>query len=207
MNALSSDFIIRSVREGVVKEVSFSKGIILDEKEWKDHEEPNGTYVAFEPDPEIFRNYHYIKDYVVNMAKNYTFLNCGLTVELNGERYYSKNGLKDLLEENMDENPLYPIIHLKDDDIEVAITHGYRYGENYYSFVNGQHTTQGGTHLQAFREIYVKTIRDFYKKDFDPSDIRASIVAALSIKVEEPVFESQTKTKLGSKEISPDGPQ
>jgi topoisomerase-4 subunit B len=206
VNALSSDFIIRSAREGKVKEVRFSKGNIINEEEWNDGEEANGTLVTFEPDPEIFRNYHYIEDYVVNMAKNYTFLNYGLTVELNGERYYSKNGLKDLLEENIDENPLYPIIHLKGDDIEVAITHGYRYGENYYSFVNGQHTTQGGTHLQAFREIYIKTIRDFYKKDFDPSDIRASIVAAVSIKVEEPVFESQTKTKLGSKEIGPNGP-
>ena len=140
------------------------------------------------------------------MVKNYTFLNAGLTIEYNGEKYYSRNGLRDLLEENMDEDPIYPVIHLKGEDIEVAITHGNQYGEDYYSFVNGQHTTQGGTHLQAFREVYIKTIRDFYKKDFDPSDIRASIVAAVSIKVEEPVFESQTKTKLGSKDIGPNGP-
>jgi len=206
VNALSSKFNIRSIREGVAKEIRFSKGIKSGEKNWKTTEELNGTLVSFEPDPEIFSKYHYISDYVVNMAKNYTFLNAGLTVELNGERYYSRNGLRDLLEENIDDDPIYPIIHLKGEDIEIAITHGNRYGEEYYSFVNGQHTTQGGTHLQAFREIYVKTIRDFYKKDFDPSDIRASIVAAVSIKVEEPVFESQTKTKLGSREIGPDGP-
>jgi topoisomerase IV subunit B len=205
VNALSANFIIRSVREGSAKEICFSKGIQSGEKDWKDPAEPDGTLVAFEPDPEIFRNFHYINDYVVNMAKNYTFLNAGLTIEFNGERFYSRNGLKDLLEENLDDDPIYPIIHLKGEDIEIAITHGNRYGEDYYSFVNGQHTTQGGTHLQTFREIYVKTIRDFYKKDFDPSDIRASIVAAVSIKVEEPVFESQTKTKLGSREISPGG--
>jgi topoisomerase IV subunit B len=169
-------------------------------------DEPNGTLVTFDPDPEIFRNFHYISDYVVNMIKYYTFLNAGLVIEFNGEKFYSRNGLRDLLEENMDDDPIYPIIHLKGEDIEIAVTHGNRYGEDYYSFVNGQHTTQGGTHLQAFREVYVKTIRDFYKKDFDPSDIRASIVAAVSIKVEEPVFESQTKTKLGSKDIGPNGP-
>jgi len=206
VNALSANFNIRSVRDGVAKEIRFSKGIKSGEKNWKTTEELNGTLVSFEPDPEIFSKYHYISDYVVNMAKNYTFLNAGLTVEFNGERYYSRNGLRDLLEENIDDDPIYPIIHLKGEDIEIAITHGNRYGEEYYSFVNGQHTTQGGTHLQAFREIYVKTIRDFYKKDFDPSDIRASIVAAVSIKVEEPVFESQTKTKLGSREIGPEGP-
>ena len=142
----------------------------------------------------------------MNMLKNYTFLNSGLTIEFNGEKYFSRNGLRDLLEENMDHHPIYPIIHLKGEDIEVALTHGNQYGEDYYSFVNGQHTSQGGSHLQAFREVLVKTIREFYKKDFDPSDIRASIVAAVSIKVEEPVFESQTKTKLGSKDIGPDGP-
>jgi len=205
VNALSSNFTIRSAREGRVKEVSFSRGIMTDEKEWTDSNETEGTMVIFEPDQEIFRNFRYIGDYVINMAKNYTFLNAGLTVEFNGERFYSRNGLRDLLEENMDDEPIYPIIHLRGEDIEIAITHGNRYGENYYSFVNGQHTTQGGTHLQAFREVLVKTIRDFYKKEFDPSDIRASIVAAVSIKVEEPVFESQTKTKLGSRDIGPDG--
>jgi topoisomerase-4 subunit B len=180
--------------------------MIEDEKDIKGLDEPNGTLVAFEPDEAIFSKFHYISDYVVNMVKNYTYLNAGLVIEYNGERFYSRNGLRDLLEDNIDENPIYPIIHLKGEDIEIAITHGNRYGENYYSFVNGQHTTQGGTHLQAFREVYVKTIRDFFKKDFDPSDIRASIVAAVSIKVEEPVFESQTKTKLGSKDIGPNGP-
>ena len=142
----------------------------------------------------------------MNMLKNYTFLNSGLTIEFDGEKYISRNGLRDLLEENMDHNPIYPIIHLRGEDIEIAITHGNQYGEDYYSFVNGQHTTQGGSHLAAFREVLVKTIREFYKKDFDASDIRASIVAAVSIKVEEPVFESQTKTKLGSKDIGPNGP-
>ena len=206
VNALSSDFTIKAVREGMGKEINFSKGMVMGEKALKELDEPNGTMVSFEPDQTLFKKYHYISDYVVNMLKNYTFLNAGLTIEFNGERYYSRNGLRDLLEENMDHEPIYPIIHLKGEDIEVAITHGNQYGEDYYSFVNGQHTTQGGTHLQAFREVLVKTIRDFYKKDFDPSDIRASIVAAVSIKVEEPVFESQTKTKLGSRDIGPDGP-
>ena len=206
VNALSSSFKIKAVRDGVAKEAFFSQGNIINENDFQSLNEPNGTEVVFEPDIAIFRKYHFINDYVVNMIKNYTFLNAGLTIEYNGERFYSKNGLRDLLEENMDHEPLYPIIHLRGDDIEVAITHGNQYGEDYYSFVNGQHTIQGGTHLQAFREVLVKTIRDFYKKDFDPSDIRASIVAAISIKVEEPVFESQTKTKLGSKDIGPNGP-
>ncbi len=206
VNALSSEFIIKSVREGAGKEVHFSQGVITEEKDLTGLEEPNGTMVSFEPDLTVFKKYRYISDYVENMIKNYTFLNAGLTIEYNGEKFYSKNGLRDLLEENMDHEPVYPIIHLRGEDIEVAITHGNQYGEDYYSFVNGQHTTQGGTHLLAFREVLVKTIRDFYKKDFDPSDIRASIVAAVSIKVEEPVFESQTKTKLGSKDIGPNGP-
>ncbi len=206
VNALSVDFSIKAIREGVAKEVFFSRGIKTDEKDYKGLEEENGTSVSFVPDQAVFKKYRYISDYVVNMLKNYTFLNAGLTIEYNGEKYYSRNGLRDLLEENMDHKPIYPIIHLKGEDIEVALTHGNQYGEDYYSFVNGQHTTQGGTHLQAFREVIVKTIREFYKKDFDPSDIRASIVAAISIKVEEPVFESQTKTKLGSKDIGPDGP-
>lgn len=206
VNALSSKFTIRSIRDGVGREIEFERGIASSEKDLTLPGEPNGTEVIFKPDLEVFSNYHYISDYVVNMVKYYTFLNGGLTIEYNGQRFYSRNGLHDLLEENMDEEPLYPIIHLKGDDIEIAVTHGNRYGEDYYSFVNGQHTTQGGTHLQAFREVYIKTIRDFYKKDFEPSDIRASIVAAVSIKVEEPVFESQTKTKLGSRDVGPDGP-
>ncbi|MCD6355101.1 MAG: type IIA DNA topoisomerase subunit B [Prolixibacteraceae bacterium] len=206
VNALSSKFTIKAIREGVAKEVVFSQGIKTGEKDYKGLDEPNGTLVSFEPDTAIFKKFHYINDFVVNMIKNYTFLNSGLTIEFNGEKFHSRNGLRDLLEENMDHDPIYPIIHLKGDDIEAAITHGNQYGEDYYSFVNGQHTTQGGTHLQAFREVLVKTIREFYKKDFEPSDIRASIVAAISIKVEEPVFESQTKTKLGSKDIGPNGP-
>ena len=206
VNALSIDFSIKAVREGVAKEVFFSKGIKVDEKNYKGLDEENGTIVSFVPDALMFKKFRYKSDYVVNMLKNYTFLNSGLTIEFNGEKYYSRNGLRDLLEENMDHNPIYPIVHLKGEDIEIALTHGNQYGEDYYSFVNGQHTTQGGTHLQTFREVLVRTIREFYKKDFDPSDIRASIVAAVSIKVEEPIFESQTKTKLGSKDIGPNGP-
>ncbi|HKM93290.1 MAG TPA: DNA topoisomerase IV subunit B [Prolixibacteraceae bacterium] len=206
VNALSSSFSIYSYREGEVKEASFSQGLIVKEEPLRPTEEPNGTMVAFKPDESIFKSYHYISDYISSMMKNYTFLNAGLVIEFNGEKFHSKNGLFDLLNENMDSEPLYPIIHLKGEDIEVALTHGNQYGEDYYSFVNGQHTTQGGTHLLAFREALVKTIRDFYKKDFDSSDIRASIIAAVSIKVEEPVFESQTKTKLGSKDIGLEGP-
>ena len=206
VNALSSIFTIKAIRDGVAKEVSFSKGIKADEKDYKGLQEENGTLVTFVPDAGVFKKYRYMNDYIENMIKNYTFLNAGLSIEFNGERFYSRNGLRDLLEENMDHDPIYPIIHLKGEDIEVAITHGNQYGEDYYSFVNGQHTTQGGTHLQVFREVLVKTIREFYKKEFDPSDIRASIVAAISIKVEEPVFESQTKTKLGSRDIGPNGP-
>lgn len=206
VNALSSEFKIRAIREGQVKEIHFSRGMQTQEFPLGPTEEPNGTHVEFTPDDSIFRSFRYISDFVVNMIKNYTFLNAGLVVEFNGVKYQSKNGLKDLLEENLEAEPLYPVVHLKGEDIEIALTHGNQYGEDYYSFVNGQHTSQGGTHLQSFREVVVKTIRDFYKKDFDPSDIRASIVAAISIKVEEPVFESQTKTKLGSRDMGPEGP-
>jgi topoisomerase-4 subunit B len=164
VNALSSYFQIKSFREGEVKELEFSEGNLQREMDVVPTNEPNGTYVCFTPDASVFKNYHFIDDYVVNMVKNYTFLNAGLTIEFNGERYYSRNGLRDLLEENMESEPLYPIIHLKNGDIEIAITHGNQYGEDYYSFVNGQHTTQGGTHLMAFREAIVKTIRDFTKK-------------------------------------------
>jgi topoisomerase-4 subunit B len=205
VNALSAAFSIKSVRDGRIKIIDFSKGDVVVENEELPTEEPNGTTVVFTPDEEIFRTYHYIDEYVVAMLKNYTYLNAGLVINYNGEKYISKNGLYDLLNENIGQEPLYPIIHLKGEDIESAITHGNQYGEDYYSFVNGQHTVQGGTHLAAFREALIKTIRDFYKKEFDASDIRASIVAAISIKVEEPVFESQTKTKLGSRDISPDG--
>ena len=206
VNALSSSFIISAFREGKGKRVEFQQGVLVEEVDIDKTDELNGTLITFVPDSTIFREFHFIADFVVSMLKNYVFLNAGLTINFNGEKYLSKNGLLDLLEENLDQPSLYPIVHLKDEDIELAITHGNQYGEDYYSFVNGQHTTQGGTHLAAFREAVVKTIRDFYKKDFDASDIRASIVAAISIKVEEPVFESQTKTKLGSRDIGPNGP-
>jgi topoisomerase-4 subunit B len=206
VNALSSKFVISAFREGEVKEVEFSCGVKVKEEKVRPTEENNGTLVSFKPDESIFNGYHFISDYISAMMKNYTFLNAGLVIDFNGEKYQSKNGLLDLLNENMDSDSVYPVIHFKDEDIEVAMTHGNQYGENYYTFVNGQHTTQGGSHLLAFREAIVKTIREFYKKDFDASDIRASIIAAISIKVEEPVFESQTKTKLGSKDIGPNGP-
>ncbi|HEY3388836.1 MAG TPA: ATP-binding protein, partial [Prolixibacteraceae bacterium] len=206
VNALSMNFSIKSVREGRLKRIDFSKGELIKEYPEVPTEEINGTGVAFTPDSEIFKNYHYIEEFVVPLLKNYTFLNAGLIIYFNGEKYLSKNGLYDLLEENIDQEPVYPIIHLKGEDIEVALTHSNQYGEDYYTFVNGQFTPQGGTHLAAFREALVKTIRDYYHKEFDASDIRASIVSALSIKVEEPIFESQTKTKLGSKDMGPEGP-
>ncbi|MCG8412527.1 MAG: type IIA DNA topoisomerase subunit B [Bacteroidales bacterium] len=205
VNALSSSFVIEAFREGEVKRIEFEYGNVVSENDIEKTSEKNGTQTTFIPDKDIFNDYHYIEEYVVSLIKNYVYLNSGLIIKLNNEKYFSKNGLRDLLEQNMGSEGIYPIIHLKGDDLEIAITHGSQYGEEYYSFVNGQHTTQGGTHLTAFREAYVKTIRDFYKKDFDPSDIRTSIVAAISIKVEEPVFESQTKTKLGSKNIAPNG--
>ena len=206
VNALSSIFTIKAIREGKVKEIVFSRGKVVEEKEVVDTDEKNGTSVTFVPDEEIFKDYHFRNDYIEGLLKNYTFLNPGLSIYFNGEKFQSKNGLQDLLYENMDSDPLYPVIHLMGNDIEIALTHGNQYGEDYYAFVNGQHTTQGGTHLAAFREAIVKTIREYYKKDFEPSDIRSSIIAAISIKVEEPVFESQTKTKLGSKDVGPDGP-
>ena len=206
VNALSTRFRIEAFREGERKCVEFANGEVVSDDPTEKTTEKNGTLTTFVPDKEIFGDYHYIEEYVVSLIQNYVFLNSGLTIKLNGEKYYSENGLRDLLDQNISSEGLYPIIHLKGEDIEIAITHGNQYGEEYYSFVNGQHTTQGGSHLSAFREAYVKTIRDFYKKDFDPSDIRTSIVAAVSIKVEEPVFESQTKTKLGSKNIAPNGP-
>jgi topoisomerase-4 subunit B len=206
VNALSSEFQIRSFREGQFKEASFQKGLLTDEKALQPTGEDSGVEVIFKPDPQIFGHYRYLNDYVSTMLKNYSFLNAGLVVHFNGEKYVSKNGLLDLLQSKMTEECLYPIIHLREEDIEVAITHGDQYGEEYYSFVNGQHTIQGGTHLIAFREALVKTVRDYYKKEFEASDIRSSIIAAISIKVEEPVFESQTKTKLGSKDVGPAGP-
>ncbi len=206
VNALSESFEIQSFRDGETKYVRYSKAKIIEEKGIEPTQEPNGTKVTFLADKDIFGNYHFIAEYLEAMVKNYVFLNTGLTIVFNGHKFFSKRGLYDLLTENMNGEGLYPIIHLKGEDIEIAMTHGRQYGEEYYSFVNGQHTTQGGTHLSAFREAIAKTIRDFYKKDFEMSDIRTSIIGAISIKVQEPVFESQTKTKLGSRDIAPDGP-
>jgi len=206
VNALSEKFIISSYRDGEVKTVEFERGEVINDAPVQASDEKNGTKVTFFPDKEIFKNYKYNFEYIETMCRNYVYLNTGLSIYLNGKKFYSRYGLRDLLTENMNGEGLYPIIHFVDEDIEVAITHGNQYGEEYYSFVNGQHTTQGGTHLVAFREAIVKTIRDFYNKNFDSSDIRSGIIAAISIKVEEPVFESQTKTKLGSKDMGPKGP-
>jgi topoisomerase-4 subunit B len=205
VNALSSYFEIRSFREGMVKAITFSEGNLQVDAPEEQGDFKNGTLVSFVPDHKMFGNFTYLQDYLEAMIKNYIYLNSGLTIYLNGTPFFSKDGLIDLLRENVNGDSMYPIIQLKDEDIELALTHGTQYGEIYYTFVNGQHTTQGGTHLTAFKEALVKTIREFYKKDFDPSDIRTSMVTALSLKVEEPVFESQTKTKLGSKEMTPDG--
>lgn len=206
VNALSSRFVIRSFRDGQVKAIEFEHGITKKDFPLTSSNEENGVEVIFEPDEGMFGNYFYISEYVDSMIKNYVYLNAGLLINFNGNKFISRNGLADLLNENMSKEGLYPLIHLRGEDIELAFTHGLQYGEDYYSFVNGQNTTQGGSHLIAFREALVKTIRDFYKKDYDPADIRSSIIAAISIKVEEPIFESQTKTKLGSKDMGPEGP-
>jgi topoisomerase-4 subunit B len=206
VNALSYKFVIKSFRDGDVKEIQFSEGNVIEDKMIEKSLEKNGTQIIFKPDYQLFKNYHYLDEYIDRMLRNYVYLNSGLTINFNEKSYYSKNGLLDLLSENIkEEERRYPIIHIKGEDIEIAITHANQYGEEYYTFVNGQHTSQGGTHLLAFREAYVKTIRDFYKKNLDFSDIRTGIVAAISIKVEEPIFESQTKTKLGSKNMTPEG--
>ncbi len=206
VNALSASFKIESIREGEGKLIEFSAGKVLSEKDIHTNGERNGTIVEFIPDETIFGDFRYHDEYIEAMLRNYTYLNTGLVINFNDKRFISQNGLLDLLAENMTGEGLYPPIHLKGDDIEIALTHGNGYGEDYYSFVNGQHTTQGGTHLGAFREAIVTAIRGFYKKDFDASDIRTSIICALSVRIEDPVFESQTKTKLGSKDMSPDGP-
>lgn len=205
VNALSNHFMVYSVRDGKKKQASFHRGDLTEDLEVMDTDEVNGTYVEFIPDDSIFKKYSFKTPYLEKMIWNYCYLNRGLGIYFNGEKFQSKDGLKDLLENNMDGDPLYPIIHLEDDDIEVAFTHGKTYGEDYYSFVNGQHTTQGGTHQSAFRESVAKVIRDFYNKNYEASDIRQSIVAAIAVKVIEPVFESQTKTKLGSQDIEPGG--
>lgn len=204
-NALSTYFEISSCRNGEKKKVCYSRGEITDDCPICPTDEENGTYVKFVPDKDIFLNYKYNDEFVETMMKNYSFLNTGLTIVYNGRRIHSRNGLVDLLRENMTNDPLYPIMHFTGTDIEVVITHANQYGEEYYSFVNGQHTTQGGTHLLAFREVVSRTIKEFYGKNFEYSDIRNGMVAAISIKVQEPVFESQTKTKLGSRDMSPDG--
>jgi topoisomerase IV subunit B len=207
VNALSSYFRIQSFRDGETKLAEFSKGDLTLDVPVKPQSEKNGTYTVFIPDGDIFKKYRFRPEVVENQLWNYAYLNAGLRLRYNGQIFYSKDGLLDLMSrKTAGENLVYPIIHLKGEDIEVAMSHGNHYGEQYYSFVNGQHTTQGGTHLAAFREAVVKTIREFYNKNFDPQDIRSSIIAAVSVRVEEPVFESQTKTKLGSQNIAPDGP-
>lgn len=207
VNALASRFVVSAYRDGRVKTAEFERGILVKENREQATTEPNGTLMQFVPDETVFKNYHFIPDYVETQIWNYCFLNAGLTIHFNGRNYLSKNGLLDLLQKRTTADDLrYPIIHLKAEDIEVAVSHTGSYGEDIYSFVNGQHTTQGGTHQGAFREAFVKVIRDFYKKDYDASDIRQSIVAAIAVRVQEPVFESQTKTKLGSAVVWEGGP-
>ena len=207
VNALSNYFKVESFRDGKVKAAEFEKGILIKEYKEAKSDGQNGTLVTFIPDDSVFRNFHFITEYLDNLLWNYCYLNAGLVITLNGKKYVSKNGLLDLLKRKTNEDELrYNIIHLKGEDIEVAITHNNDYGEEIFSFVNGQYTTQGGTHQQAFREAFVKTVREFYKKDYDAADIRQSIVAAIAVRVQEPVFESQTKTKLGSQYVYEGGP-
>lgn len=206
VNALSSDFMVQSVRQGEMKRVQFCRGEIVEETPVVSTDEADGTLVQFTPDEELFRGYHYRNEFILPLLKNYTFLNTGLAIIFNGQRLLSRKGLIDLLAENMTDAPLYEPIHLVGEDIEVAITHANQYGEEYYSFVNGQYTTQGGTHLTAFKEAVSRTVKEFLgRSSLEYSDIRGGIVAAVSVKIEEPVFESQTKTKLGSRDMSPDG--
>ena len=207
VNALSNYFKVTSIRDGKEKSAEFAKGILVKEYKEVATKEDNGTLVIFIPDESVFKSFHFVQEYLDNQFWNYCYLNAGLVMNLNGKKYVSKNGLLDLLQRKTNEDEIrYPIIHLKGEDIEIALTHENGYGEEYYSFVNGQFTTQGGTHLAAFREGFIKTIREFFKKDYDASDIRGSICAAVSVRVQEPVFESQTKTKLGSQYVFEDGP-
>ena len=207
VNALSDDFEVTAFREGKQKSASFKRGQLIQETKESKTTEANGTLVVFTPDATIFKNYHFIYEYIESQLWNYCYLNAGLVIHFNDKKFVSKNGLLDLLERKTNPDELrYPIIHLKGEDIEIAISHNNDYGEDIFSFVNGQFTTQGGTHQQAFREAYVKVIRDFYKKDYEASDVRTSIVAAVSVRVQEPVFESQTKTKLGSQNVADGGP-
>ncbi|MEI6887885.1 MAG: DNA topoisomerase IV subunit B [Bacteroidota bacterium] len=205
VNGLSSFFKVQAIRDGLTRIIEFSRGDLVGDEKDKPCDLRTGTIVTFTPDEDLFGDYHFIPDYIQKMLWNNVFLNNGLTMIFNGERYYSQNGLLDLLNSYIDTPKVYPVVHLKDGDFEFAFTHCEMYGEEYYSFVNGQHTTQGGTHQNAFREALVKTIREFYKKDFDTNDIKASLIVALSIKVQDPVFESQTKTKLGSVYMESDG--
>ncbi|HEY3405168.1 MAG TPA: DNA topoisomerase IV subunit B [Ohtaekwangia sp.] len=207
VNALSNYFKVQAFRDGATKIAEFKKGILTNDQRQGKTDEKNGTYVEFEPDNTMFKHYHFIPEYLDDLMWNYAFLNAGLTINYNGNKFFSKDGLLDLLKQKTNAEDLrYPIIHFKGNDIEVALSHGSQYGEEYYSFVNGQNTTQGGTHLAAFREGVVRGVRDFFKKDFDAADIRASVIGAIAVRVQEPVFESQTKTKLGSLNMAPDGP-
>lgn len=207
VNALSDTFKVTSIREGKEKTAEFERGVLVKEYRETKTGESNGTLVSFLPDNSIFKNYNFVQEYLENLLWNFCFLNAGLVITLNGKRFVSRNGLLDLLQRKTNADEIrYPVIHLKGEDIEVAITHENQYGEEYYSFVNGQFTTQGGTHLAAFREGFVKTIREFFKKDYDATDIRGSICAAIAVRVQEPVFESQTKTKLGSQTVYEGGP-
>jgi len=207
VNALSDFFKVQSIRDGKTKVAEFRKGVLVQDEKEKACDLKNGTIISFTPDESIFNNFHFKSEFIENQLWNYVYLNIGLKIYFNGQKFESEKGLYDLLSKNLNDAPLYPIIHLREGkDLEVALTHTTQYGEEYFSFVNGQHTTQGGTHQAAFREAFVKTIREFYKREFDASDIRASIVAALSVRIQEPVFESQTKTKLGSQVIAPSGP-
>jgi topoisomerase-4 subunit B len=207
VNALSEYFKVQSYRDGETKVAEFEKGVLKEDRKVEKSSDRNGTKIIFSPDPTVFKNYHFIPEYLENQIWNYAYLNAGLTINFNGKKYFSDKGLYDLLANKVDEEAIrYPIIHLKGNDIEMAMTHSNQYGEEYYSFVNGQFTTQGGTHLAAFREAIVKTVREFYKKDYDDSDIRQSVVSSIAVRVQEPVFESQTKTKLGSQSVGPDGP-
>ncbi|MGB1384993.1 MAG: ATP-binding protein, partial [Flavobacteriales bacterium] len=206
VNALSTEFVVESVREGQMKRAGFELGELTDDAKVESTTKRNGTRIRFKPDPEIFKAYRFRTEHVEKLLWNYAYLNTGLTLYLNGEKFRSENGLKDLLEDRLDSKLRYPIVHLTGEDIEVAITHTDAYGEDYQSFVNGQFTPQGGTHQAAFREAYIKVVRDFFGKDYDAGDIRGGISAAVAVKVEEPIFESQTKTKLGSLDVGPNRP-
>ena len=205
VNALSTRFEIRSVRDGQTRHAVFAKGKLIEQSEPVPCDEPNGTEVRFIPDASLFKGYRFREEFILPLLRNYTFLNVGLTINFNGKNYFSRHGLLDLLNENMTSEPLYPIIHLKGDDIEVAITHARQYGEEYYSFVNGQHTTQGGTHQTAFKEAFSRTVKEYFNKNMEYTDIRSGLVAAVSVRIIEPEFESQTKVKLGSRDIGPGG--